>query len=362
MLSIGGIKSKRLFFFVGAVFMLTGCNHKEEQQKYAVGKREHTMDVDIVVTAKVQRGTFYKEFENNGTLTARQQAILNFEQTGKIISVNVCNGDRVCKGDVLAAIENSQQKYNYEKALRNREKSYLSLEEALLNQGYPLADSASVPSNTMKMALIRSGYQDAVNEVELAKQNLDATTVVAPFPGIIADMEATVFNETSEYKHCCTLIDNREFEVSFPVLETEITQIKKGMDVEIIPFAVEKDTLLGTLSEINPKVAENGMVEVKALVVNKKGTLTEGMNVKVLVRKPLGDETYIPKEAVTLRQERNVVFVAKNDTAYWRYVDVGETNSKYTVITGGINPGEDVIVEGHFNLAHLSPVQVIHNK
>lgn len=342
--------------------MLISCSSKEEQQKYQVGKRDHTEDVNVVVTSKAKQGTFYKEFENNGKLAACQCAVLNFEQAGKIISVHVRNGDHVTKGDIVAIIEDSQQTYSYEKAMRNREKCYLALEEALLNQGYSINDSASVPANTMKMALIRSGYQDAVNEVDMARQNLNETKVVAPFSGIVADLEAKAFNETSSYKYCCTLIDDNEFEVSFPMLEAEMAQIEKGMTVEIVPFAFETDTFAGTLSGINPKVGENGMVEVKAEVANKKGMLAEGMNVKVMVRKPLGNKIFVPKEAVTLRQERNVVFVEKNDTAYWRYVDIGETNSSFTVISENISPEEDVIIEGNFNLAHLSPVQVIQEK
>ena len=358
-LNLRTINAVPLLWALLGISLLAGCSSGEAKQANAVGKLEHTEDVNVVVTSKARQGIFYKEFENNGRLTARQGASLNFEQAGKIVAVNVSNGDRVSKGDVLAAVEDSQQQYNYEKALRNKEKCYLALEEALLNQGYSMNDSASVPKATMEMALIRSGYQDAVNEVKLAKRNLDETKVVAPFAGVVADLEARVFNETSTYKHCCSLIDNREFEVSFPMLEAEMSQLNRGMSVEVIPFAFEADTLHGQLFEINPKVADNGMVEVKALVSNTSGQLTEGMNVKVMVRKPLGNKIYIPKEAVTLRQERNVVFVEKNDTAFWRYVDVGETNSSYTVINGNISPGEDVIIEGHFNLAHLSPVQVI---
>jgi RND family efflux transporter MFP subunit len=361
-INVQKVKYTQLLYCFGIIPMLISCNDGNKRQEYAVGKREHTEDVNVVVTSKATRGTFYKEFENNGKLAACQSAVLNFEQTGKIVSVNVNNGDHVDKGEVLATIEDSQQKYSYEKALRNKEKCYLALEEALLNQGYSIRDSALVPPNAMKMALIRSGYQDAVNDADLARQNLDETKVIAPFSGIVADLDAKAFNETSSYKHCCTLINNREFEVSFPMLEVEMAQIEKGMNVEIVPFAFETDTLSGTLSGINPKVEENGMVEVKAQVANKNGILAEGMNVKVMVRKPLGNKVYVPKEAVTLRQERNVVFVEQNDTAYWRYVNVGETNSKYTVINENINPGEDVIIEGNFNLAHLSPVQVIQKK
>ena len=103
--------------------------------------------------------------------------------------------------------------------------------------------------------------------------------------------------------------------------------------------------------------SESGMVLATALVQNKTGKLTDGMNAKVIVREAVPNQLIIPKSAVTLRQERKVVFVCKNDTANWRYVTVGEENAHYCTIRGNeIRPGEEVVVDGNFNLSHLAPV------
>ncbi len=348
---------KSIYIFISGLMLLIACQSKQET-KFKTGKRSFSDEVNVVVTSLAKRKAFYKEFENNGTLKSNQRAQLPFGEQGKIVKVNVSNGQFVNRGDVIAQVEDVTQRFSFEKACRNVDRCKLSFEESLINQGYTLKDSADVPENIMKMALIRSGYQDAINDQYLAAYRLRETKVIAPFNGIVADLEAKPNNETSHYKFCCTLIDNKAFEVSFPMLESEISQLQTGMRVEVIPFAFSGDTLIGKLSEINPKVEENGMVNVKALVYNT-GKLVDGMNVKVMVKKELGENLCVPKEAVTLRQERNVVFVAHNDTAYWRYVDVGETNSSYSIIKGGVGEGEQVVIEGNFNLAHLSPIQVI---
>lgn len=343
---------------ISGLLLMSGCQTSEEN-KFKTGKRTFTDDVNVVVTSVAHKKPFYKEFLNNGTLTSSQRAQLNFGEAGKIVKVNASNGQYVSKGEVIAQVEDVTQCFNYERACRNVEKCKLSFEESLINQGYTIKDSAQVPENIMKMALIRSGYQDALNDKYIAAYKLEETKIIAPFNGIIADLEVKPNNETSLYKFCCTLINNTVFEVTFPMMESEISQLKTGMKVEVVPFAFSEDTIIGKLSEINPKVEENGMVNVKAIVSNKGKRLVDGMNVKVMVKKDLGTNLCVPKEAVTLRQERNVVFVAQNDTAYWRYVDVGETNSTYSVIKGGINDGEQVVIEGNFNLAHLSPIKVI---
>ena len=99
------------------------------------------------------------------------------------------------------------------------------------------------------------------------------------------------------------------------------------MKVMAIPYAFDGDTIAGNLTEINPMVDETGMVRAKAVIPNSTGKLTEGMNVKVILQEAIPNKLIIPKSAVTLRQERKVVFVCKNDTAYWNYVEVEEENS-----------------------------------
>lgn len=349
-----------LMSLVLIAIITNGCQTAEEASNQT-GKRNPTEDVNVVITSKANQQVFYKEFVNNGTLLACNRAELHFGEAGKIVQVNVSNGQQVKKGEVITCVEDVRQRFSYERACRSVDKCRLSFEESLINQGYTLKDSVDVPGPIMKMALIRSGYQDAINDKELAAYNLRETKVIAPFNGVVADLEAKSSNISSSYKYCCTVIDNSSFEVTFPMLESEIAQLSNGMRVEVIPFAYSGDTIIGKLSEINPKVEANGMVNVKAVVKND-GKLVDGMNVKVMVKKDLGMNLCIPKEAVTLRQERNVVFVAQNDTAYWRYVEVGETNSTYTVIKDGIADEEDVVIEGNFNLAHLSPIEVIKTK
>jgi len=186
---------------------------------------------------------------------------------------------------------------------------------------------------------------------------LSKTKITAPFDGVIADLQAKAFNQSGQYKEFCTLIDNRTFEVEFPVLENEAFKLAEGMKVAVIPYAFDHDTISGYLTAINPLVSETGMVLAKAEIQNKQGKLTDGMNVKVIIREAIANKIIVPKSAVTLRQERKVVFVCKNDTAHWRYVNVEEENAQFCTIKGeAIKPGEEVVIDGNFNLSDLAPV------
>ena len=95
------------------------------------------------------------------------------------------------------------------------------------------------------------------------------------------------------------------------------------------------------------------MVQVKAVVDNTDRKLVDGMNVKVFIRDKVPGCLMVPKEAVVLRNNRQVVFTLRNDTtAYWNYVITDLENSTSYSIIEGINPGDTVITVGNLNLAH----------
>lgn len=107
------------------------------------------------------------------------------------------------------------------------------------------------------------------------------------------------------------------------------------------------------------------MVKVKALD-NAGGKLFSGMNVRVSVRRSLGERLVIPKSAVVLRSGKQVVFTLKDGKAMWNYVNTGLENATECVVSDksqkgiedGLLEGDTVIVTGNLNLAHEAEVYV----
>lgn len=90
------------------------------------------------------------------------------------------------------------------------------------------------------------------------------------------------------------------------------------------------------------------------------------MNVKVSVRRSLGEQLVIPKTAVVLRSGKQVVFTLKEGKAMWNYVNTGLENATECVVSDrsqkgiedGLLEGDTVIVTGNLNLAHEAEVDV----
>jgi len=247
-----------------------------------------------------------------------------------------------------------------EQAKASLKQARLELQDVLIGQGYPLDNPSGVPEEILTLARTKSGYDQALAKYELAVYEEENATLTAPFDGVVANLFTKQHNKASASEIFCTIIDPNSMEANFTVLESELPLIKQGDKVEIIPFSMPENKTDGYITEINPVIQENGIVQVKASVRNN-GKLFEGMNIRVSVQRMLPNQLVVPKEAVVLRSGKQVVFTLVNQKAYWNYVQSHLENSSSYTITEGLKEGDIIITSGNINLAHETPVQIIEN-
>lgn len=306
-------------------------------------------------------GSFNYELISNGTLVARQKADLKFQSNELINKVYVRNGQRVNKGDKLAELDLFKLSSALKQSKESLEKTHLELQDVLIGQGYKIDKLDEVPAEVMRLAKLRSNYEQAENNYAMAEYNFRNATLYAPFSGVVANLEAKEFNHPSS-EVFCTILNDRQPEVVFNILENELPLINLNDKVHLSPFSNPGLLVDGAVCEINPVVDKNGMVKVKATVNNREGKLFEGMNVKVKVQRVLGERLVIPKSALVLRNNRQVVFTLKKGRARWNYVQTAQENSTGYVVTEGLTPGDSVIYEGTLNLANETPVKELKTK
>lgn len=336
------------------------CSGDKQSSKESEGTVETVLpdESNEVTVITLHEADFNHELISNGKLSARRQVDLRFESAEPIASVYVKNGDRVNKGQKLAELATFRLNNKTIRAKDALAKARLELQDILIGQGYMLKDSAKVPPETMQLVRIKSGYDDALAQYELAVYEEKNAVLIAPFDGVVANLFAKQHNTASTSDIFCTIIDPGSMEAVFTVLESELPLIKTGDRVEVTPFASNDTKTEGRITEINPLVDANGMVQVSAAVVSNN-RLFEGMNVRVSVQRSLGRQLIVPKEAVVLRSGKQVVFTLVNDKAYWNYVQTGVENAGSYTIIEGLKEGDRIITSGNINLAHEAPVKVI---
>ncbi len=321
------------------------------------------VDINEVRVDTLRFKSFMREIVSNGRLAAERRSVLSFKNQGVLSSVCFGNGERVRSGDVIARLDDSQARHDLQQAELGVAKADIELRDVLVGLGYSVDDTLSVPADVMRTAKIRSGFSDAHMALASARRNLEECRLRAPFAGKVADIKKQA-SEMSEAEFC-TVLDDSKLSVEFSVLESEYPLLSKGQPVVVIPYGFGDKRMAGRITSVNPRIDSKGHVAVKAEVAND-GSLIDGMNARVIVRQNAGKRLVVPKSAVVIRDNMEVLFKIKsNGRAGWTYVNVDMANdSEYAVRANEsrgaqLEEGDLVIVSGNLNLAENSEVVVV---
>lgn len=343
-----------------ALALAPGCRNSGGELKE--GKLEYGEEVCAVDVVELKKTDFPRQIVSNGKLTASEAVSLRFGTSGTVKTLNVRNGQRVAAGQLIAELDRPDLDIALHSAQLSLDKARLDFYDILAGQGYSAADSLSVPEEVLKMARIRSGYGAALNALERSRYDRSCARLAAPFSGRIADLKTSEHDQTSSDVFCRLLNDSR-LNVDFTVMEFEYPFLSDGLPVVIVPFSDASKSFRGRICAVNPAVDSKGQVAVRASVEGAAG-LVDGMNVKVTFEKTVPGQLVVPRSAVVIRDNMNVLFTYRPEdgTAGWVYVNVLASNRDSFVVEANrdrgahLEEGELVIVSSNLNLADGSKV------
>lgn len=355
--------NKTLPYLLAIIVIVTStmsCSTPKEDQKTDSGEHVILPDApNLVKVTKIEVKDFNKEIVSNGTIAASKKADLHFEQSDIVEHIYVKNGQQISAGQAIASLDKFKYQNAFEQATDNLKKAKLELQDVLIGQGYKLSDSLNIPKATMDLAKVRSGYDQSLAQYKLAQHKLKNTILYAPFSGVVANLNTRQHNISASGEPFCTIINNSSLSVDFMILESELQQVNINDKVVITPLSYGDKKTDGRITEINPMVDKNGMVKIKASINQTKDMkLYEGMNIKVHIQHMLAKQLTIPKEALVLRSNKEVVFTLVEGKAQWNYVKTGGENSTEYLILDGLKEGDLIIYEGNIDLAHETPVEI----
>ena len=180
----------------------------------------------------------------------------------------------------------------------------------------------------------------------------------APFSGTIANLKIKPGHFVRPSDTICNVLDNSSLFVAFQILPSDYSLIQKNSPLEVRDFYQDSLRYQGIVTEINPQVSEQGLIRVRGKITDKHAALLHGMQVKVIINQPGMKMPVIPKTALVLRNNKEVVFTYEKGLAIWHYVEIYGENERYYAISKGLKPGDTVIVSNNINLAHEAAVKI----
>jgi membrane fusion protein, multidrug efflux system len=311
-----------------------------------------------VKVAIAARKSFDYLINASGKIEAPEQIMVVIERSGYLLELNAREGELVEKGKILARLDDTEAKLALEKAkivLKNAQSVYQSdllSFETILNSGD--AQRIAQIEDQLKS---KSGLFTAEIDLKEAEMGLEKTVIKAPITGRVADLKIKRGSLVKSGDELLEIISPNRLELKVKVLESDIPLISIGQKAEIYPVG-SAEQLSGSVQSINPKVDENGLVQV-GILLTSSNKLLPGMNARAIIRAPQNNSLVVPKQALVYRSQRAVVFTIDKNESKWNYVEVGKDNGQEVEILSGIDDGATVITTNNLQLAHQAPVQIV---
>lgn len=380
---------------------------KAETQTDDQDNREVSLPVRVI---EVKRGHLPLRLRISATADVWEKTSIKSEVQGKILNLQCHIGQQVKKGQMLVKIDDAEKKLEVEsrKALKLETLSKFLVKEKTDNPfNLPLTEKQKIELDNLetgyKKALadfdqgritesrfdqIREQYEeamifsgtkreevlkatekltDAIVALKMAELNLKRTSITSPFPGIISDIMVSQGEIVSIGQGILKIINLDSLYLKGFALESEITNLKMGMQIRIKFDAYPDRFFYGKIQSISPEVdPERKTITIYIKVANPENMIYPGMHAELDVEYQVFENVLkVPRRAVIVRGEgdRPLVFAVINisgstGTADWRYVELGAQNDEEVEIKSGIQEGDIVVVDGQLTLSHQSSVKI----
>ncbi len=300
---------------------------------------------------------------------------LQAQVEGTLLRYAVAEGAMVKKGDLVAeidpapyqaAVQEAQGSLDSAKAqLANAQVTLQRQQELYKTKTVDLADLQTAEASQLQA---QGAVSTAEGQLANAEINLGYCTIVSPIDGKTGMYQADAGNLVTA--NTTKLIDIQTIDpiyVEFTISENDFNKVRQyfasgELVVEVnVPGAPGKK-VSGTLTFINNSIASNtGTLMLRATFANKDALLWPGLFVNVqLILTMLENAVVLPSQCVMVGQQGPYVFLVKPDnTVAISQVQLGQRRADFTVISGGVNTGENVVTAGQLGLADgkkVSPV------
>ncbi|HQR03509.1 MAG: efflux RND transporter periplasmic adaptor subunit [Proteobacteria bacterium] len=293
-----------------------------------------------------------------GRTEAYETVAMKSRVDGQVLSVPFAEGQHVKKGEVLVRLDPAdfQARLRQAEAALTKARSDERRNADLRSKGFISA---------AQMVDVHTAAEAQAAVVDLARLQLDYTTLRAPFDGIVG--ARLVYPGTGIKTNDTTLaVVNRvrplyaTFTVPEKYLPALMTARKNKLVAEVtVPGSGKSFTGAVTFLD-NGVDRTTGTLQAKVLLANDGEELLPGQYVNVnLVLDTLHDVVVIPSEAIQQGPNGSYAFIVKPDqTVEMRPLRQGPSYQGVTAITQGIARGETVVTDGQLRLTPGAKAQI----
>lgn len=327
-----------------------------------------------VVVKEVSRRTVQSSLTLTGTVEPDQAARLAAQVEGEVIYLGGREGDPVRSGKVLVRIDPSRIAAALDEARADLLAVQAELEDArrVLERDRALFERQGIGQERLEKSetsvlRLEAAVARARAKISGLEAQLADTEIRAPFDGYILERNVELGDVVRNGMPLLT-IATRTYHVLVAVSETILPRLAEGREVSLNLDADQgAEGCTGRITRIRPKVdaaTRTADVEVTPRLETCSAKLLPGMLVRVtFVLEERKNALAVPADIVSTRPDGSrSLFVVDGEVARQRKVTTGLEGGGWIEITGGIQEGDQIVVQGSEKLRDGAPVALAGKK
>ncbi len=343
----------------GGSLLMTSCSKKEKQAEQPAPEL-------AVITVGEQDANLERGYP--ATLHGKNDVEIRPQITGFLTKVNVQEGQRVNAGQVLftidqvslqAAVDAAQSAVAVAQANVNTAQTNANNNKILFEKNIISAPAYQTSVDALNAAKAQLNQANA--QLVSARKNLSYSVVKAPTSGVVGSIDFKEGALVSPQTLLTILSDNSDVEAYFSLNEKEIYQLTDGGKMSMtealksLPSVTlqlangERYARQGKITSVSGVLdSSTGSATVKALFPNPDGMLRSGNTAQVMIPSLSRDVILIPQKATYEMQDMKFCYVVGDSSkVHSTPITIAKENDgKNYIVTGGLKPGDQVVVEG----------------
>ena len=295
-----------------------------------------------------------------GTIDACRRSKMSPAAAGQISVLHVKEGDSVNEGDILLELWNKETKARVTASERSSDQACIVSAKAerdasRANELYAkgLTSEEAKETAVANAESTMAACNAAVAQVEVTKASLERTMLIAPFDGIVAEIEGKLGEYVTPSpvgvatKPTLDLIDNTCLYIKAPIDEIDAPDVRSGMKASITMDAFGEEEFLATVTRVAPYVLDlerqARTVEIEATFDNPQQYLLPGYSADVTIIIDTSQETLgLPTQAI-MRGDK-VYVIGDDNVIENRQLETGLSNWEFTEIISGLDLDDRIVL------------------
>ena len=295
-----------------------------------------------------------------GTIDACRRSKMSPAAAGQISVLHVKEGDSVNEGDILLELWNKETKARVTASERSSDQACIVSAKAerdasRANELYAkgLTSEEAKETAVANAESTMAACNAAVAQVEVTKASLERTMLIAPFDGIVAEIEGKLGEYVTPSpvgvatKPTLDLIDNTCLYIKAPIDEIDAPDVRSGMKASITMDAFGEEEFLATVTRVAPYVLDlerqARTVEIEATFDNPQQYLLPGYSADVTIIIDTSEETLgLPTQAI-MRGDK-VYVIGDDNVIENRQLETGLSNWEFTEIISGLDLDDRIVL------------------